>query len=69
MKLKKTDPCPKCGGKLSAEEFMGDDWLICKKCGFDESDEGFLHAGGKRNTQSEKTKYTPYRSGGGKGRR
>lgn len=69
MKLKKGDNCPGCGAKLSAEEFMGDDWVVCKKCGFDESDEGYVHSAGKRNTQAGKTTYSPYRRGGGKGRR
>ena len=55
--------CPKCGSKdvEIVDEEMG--FIKCKKCGFNELDE-YEDVGGERNTQREKTRYTPYKAGG-----
>jgi len=61
--------CPKCNSKdvEIVDKEMG--FIKCKKCGFNELEE-FEGIGEERNTQREKTRYNPYKTGGrGRGRK
>ena len=51
------------------EDFVGTKILVCNKCGWDNTDPDLQVYGGSRNTQREKTKHSPYRTGGGIGTR
>jgi Zn ribbon nucleic-acid-binding protein len=56
--------CPKCGSedvKVTDEEIG---FIKCRKCGFDELKEDMNFD--ERNTQREKTRYSPYRQVGGR---
>ncbi|MBR9683074.1 hypothetical protein GOV03_00865 [Candidatus Woesearchaeota archaeon] len=55
--------CPKCGSKNVEiiDDEMG--FIKCKACGFNELT-GYENLGEERNTQREKTKYNPYKTGG-----
>jgi len=57
--------CPKCGSKEIeiVDEEMG--FIRCKKCGFNELDE-YENVEGGRNTQREKARFNPYKTGGGR---
>ena len=58
--------CPKCGSKeVEIKKVMKSNLLMCLKCGFDESEMLEVYAE-SRSTQSGKTKFTPYKKGGGK---
>ena len=58
--------CPKCkSDKAKVEEYRGTKVIICSKCSYDERDELDITPG-QRETQREKGRYTPYRTGGGK---
>ena len=70
IEIKKGSKCPSCKkGKLVEEEFVGDKILVCDKCGWDSTDPDLQVFGGGRNTQREKGRHSPYRSGGGIGTR
>jgi len=53
--------CPKCGSEdvEVIDEELG--FIKCKHCDFDELEESYPQ---DRNTQREKGKYSPYKSGG-----
>lgn len=57
--------CPKCGS-VEVEVITHNEleFIKCKKCGYDEA--LYEVTPGQRATQREKTRYTPYKTGGGK---
>jgi len=57
--------CPKCKSKVELIDYMGESLIVCKECGYDERIE-FDIVPEDRNTQREKTKHTPYKTGGPK---
>ena len=58
--------CPKCGSKnIKIVDYMGAKVLVCKKCGYDERDSLSI-VPEQRTSQREKTRHSPYRTGGGK---
>jgi len=58
--------CPQCKtDNIKFVEYMGVQCLVCNQCGYDERETYDVHPG-ERQTQREKTKFTPYRTGGGK---
>ena len=60
--------CKKCGSsKIKVVDFMGSKIYYCTECGYDERDELNI-VSEERNTQREKTRYSPYKTGGGKRR-
>ena len=58
--------CPVCGSrKIELKEEEGLVFVVCHACHFDEA-EGYDEAyPGERSTQKGKTRYTPYKRGGG----
>jgi len=61
-----SNKCPKCKSeKVDSVEYMGTSMLVCQECGYDERDT-YDEVPGQRNTQREKTKHSPYKTGGGK---
>ena len=55
--------CPRCDSeKIRIVNYMGTNVRICKDCGYDEREE-LDTVPEERNTQREKRKFTPYRSG------
>lgn len=58
------DKCPKCGSFKT--ETLADHnvtFIVCRACGYDESMYDITEE--KRQTQREKGKYNPYKTGGG----
>lgn len=55
--------CPKCSSKdvEIIDEEMG--FIKCNSCGYNELEED-LHSTDERNTQREKAKFNPYKTGG-----
>ncbi len=54
--------CPKCGSpNVQVYEDVG--FLRCKSCGYDELERDPL-PNGMRNSQREKEKFSPYKTGG-----
>lgn len=59
--------CPKCkSSDIEFIDYSGLKFIKCNKCNFDESSEYEMHPGA-RETQREKTRFSPYKKGG-KGR-
>ena len=66
MDYGKVNKCPKCGSEnIKIVDYMGAKVIVCKKCGYDETEELAI-VPEQRETQREKTRYSPYRKGGGK---
>ncbi len=58
--------CPKCGSEnVKIVDYMEAKCLVCDDCGYDETEELAI-VPEQRETQREKTRFTPYRTGGGK---
>ncbi|MBR9691598.1 hypothetical protein GOV06_02330 [Candidatus Woesearchaeota archaeon] len=58
--------CAKCGStNIKSVEFMGSKVYYCKDCGYDERD-ALSVVPEQRTSQREKTRHSPYRTGGGK---
>jgi transcription initiation factor TFIIIB Brf1 subunit/transcription initiation factor TFIIB len=56
--------CPKCGSEnIKLVDYAGAKVIVCKKCGYDETEELAITPS-QRETQREKRKYSPYRTGG-----
>lgn len=56
--------CPKCGSKKTRTvDYMGAKVIVCADCGYDETEELAI-VPEKRETQREKRRYSPYKSGG-----
>ncbi len=59
--------CPKCKStKTEVVTISKTNFLKCNKCGFDESEDLLEIYPEARSTQSGKTKFSPYKTGGGK---
>jgi len=59
--------CPKCkSGDIKLVDYLGIKAVKCNKCGFDETEQLEVYPE-QRETQREKTRFTPYKKGG-KGR-
>jgi len=57
--------CPKCDStNIEVTEHNDLDFIKCKHCGFDEK--MYEVTPSQRETQREKTRYSPYKTGGGK---
>ena len=57
--------CPKCSSQnVEMVEILGAEFLQCKACGFDESEEMLDVFPESRATQSGKSKFSPYKKGG-----
>jgi ribosome-binding protein aMBF1 (putative translation factor) len=55
--------CPKCGSdNIKIVDYMNSKIKVCKDCNYDERDE-LEEVPDQRNTQREKRKFSPYRSG------
>ncbi len=56
--------CPKCNSEdLESVDYLNIKAVKCKKCGFDETEEYEVFPE-QRETQREKTRFTPYKKGG-----
>ena len=56
--------CPKCGSlKIEIVEYMNSKVRVCKECGYDERDDLDM-VPSERNSQREKGRFSPYKSGG-----
>jgi len=61
--------CPRCkSAEVKVVAYRGTTARICNTCGFDERNELDIDAGEKTN-QKAKGAYSPYRTGGPKGKR
>ncbi len=58
--------CPRCkSDNVRLVEYMGIQCMVCNDCGYDERQMYDINPG-ERSTQREKTRFTPYKTGGGK---
>ena len=61
-----TKKCPICKSTNTViEEVEGLDFLKCKDCGFDESEDWDLSDPGEKKSQKAKGRYSVYKRGGG----
>ena len=60
----KSKICPKCkSNKVKVIDYLGIKCVICKNCGYDESNQYEVFPEDKIS-QKEKARYSPYKTGG-----
>jgi transcription initiation factor TFIIIB Brf1 subunit/transcription initiation factor TFIIB len=66
LQARKKSRCPECGSAdIFVLAYRGTTCVVCGNCGFDERDEIDVYPE-QRVSQREKSRYTPYKKGGGR---